>query len=45
MNDLIFDPDAFKEYIEWQAEDRKTLKKNKCAYRGHSTQRTTEWYR
>jgi toxin YoeB len=27
MNDLIFDPDAFKEYIEWQTEDRKTLKK------------------
>jgi toxin YoeB len=27
MNDLIFDPDAFKEYIEWQVKDRKTLKK------------------
>jgi toxin YoeB len=27
MNDLIFDPDAFKEYVEWQTEDRKTLKK------------------
>lgn len=27
MADLIFDPDAFKEYIEWQTQDRKTLKK------------------
>jgi toxin YoeB len=27
MNDVIFDPDAFKEYIGWQSEDRKTLKK------------------
>jgi toxin YoeB len=27
MNDLIFDPDAFKEYVAWQAEDRKIVKK------------------
>jgi toxin YoeB len=27
MNDLIFDSDAFTEYIDWQSEDRKTLKK------------------
>jgi toxin YoeB len=27
MHDLIFTPQAFKEYVEWQAEDRKTLKK------------------
>jgi toxin YoeB len=27
VNDLIFDPDAFREYVEWQTEDRKTLKK------------------
>jgi toxin YoeB len=27
MNDLVFDHDAFKEYMEWQSEDRKTLKK------------------
>jgi toxin YoeB len=27
MNDLVFDPDAFREYVEWQTEDRKTLKK------------------
>jgi toxin YoeB len=27
MNDLTFTPQAFKEYVEWQAEDRKTLKK------------------
>lgn len=27
MNNLIFDADAFKEYMEWQNEDRKTLKK------------------
>jgi toxin YoeB len=27
MNDLIFDYDAFKEYMEWQSEDRKTLNK------------------
>lgn len=27
MPDLIFDPDAFKEYIEWQTKDRKVLKK------------------
>jgi toxin YoeB len=27
MNDLTFDNDAFKEYIEWQTKDQKTLKK------------------
>ncbi|MDR2258652.1 MAG: type II toxin-antitoxin system YoeB family toxin [Treponema sp.] len=27
MNDLVFDPEAFKEYAAWQTEDRKTLKK------------------
>ena len=27
MNDLIFDVDAFKEYMEWQTKDRKILKK------------------
>ena len=27
MNDLIFHHDAFKEYMDWQSEDRKTLKK------------------
>ena len=27
MNDVIFDIDAFKEYMEWQTEDRKTLRK------------------
>jgi toxin YoeB len=27
MNDLVFDSDAFKEYMDWQSEDRKTLKK------------------
>jgi toxin YoeB len=27
MNDLVFDHDAFKEYMEWQSEDRKTLGK------------------
>jgi len=27
MNDLIFDPDAFSEYLDWQNEDRKTLRK------------------
>ena len=27
MNDLIFSPDAFKDYTEWQSEDKKTLKK------------------
>ena len=27
MADLVFDADAFKEYMEWQNEDRKTLKK------------------
>jgi toxin YoeB len=27
MNDLIFDPGAFKEYVEWQTKDQKTLKK------------------
>jgi toxin YoeB len=27
MNNLIFDADAFKEYMAWQSEDRKTLKK------------------
>ena len=27
MNKLIFDADAFKEYMEWQIKDRKTLKK------------------
>jgi toxin YoeB len=27
MNDVVFHAKAFKEYLEWQAEDRKTLKK------------------
>jgi toxin YoeB len=27
MNDLIFEPDAFTEYIAWQTKDRKTLDK------------------
>ena len=27
MNDIIFDPEAFKEYLDWQIEDRKMLKK------------------
>jgi toxin YoeB len=27
MPDLTFTPQAFREYVEWQAEDRKTLKK------------------
>jgi toxin YoeB len=27
MHDLIFTPQAFKEYLEWLAEDKKTFKK------------------
>jgi len=27
MNSLVFDNDAFKEYMEWQSKDRKILKK------------------
>ncbi|GHV95409.1 hypothetical protein AGMMS50293_17290 [Spirochaetia bacterium] len=27
MNDVIFHAKAFKEYMDWQTEDRKTLKK------------------
>jgi len=27
MNSLVFDIDAFREYMEWQNEDRKILKK------------------
>jgi toxin YoeB len=27
LNDLIFAPEAFKEYLEWLAEDKKTFKK------------------
>jgi toxin YoeB len=27
MDDLTFTPQAFKEYVEWQTEDRKTLKR------------------
>jgi toxin YoeB len=27
MNDLIFTPQAFEEYIEWHTEDKKTFKK------------------
>jgi Txe/YoeB family toxin of Txe-Axe toxin-antitoxin module len=27
MDDVTFHARAFKEYMEWQAEDRKTLKK------------------
>ena len=27
MNDTIFTPDAMKQYIEWQSEDRKVAKK------------------
>jgi Txe/YoeB family toxin of Txe-Axe toxin-antitoxin module len=32
MHDLTFTPQAFKEYTEWQAEDRKTLKKINLLY-------------
>ena len=27
MRDLVFTPQAFKEYLEWLAEDKKTFKK------------------
>lgn len=27
MNDFIFTKDAFEQYISWQSEDKKTLKK------------------
>jgi len=27
MNDLVFSPVAFKEYLEWFTEDKKTFKK------------------
>jgi toxin YoeB len=27
MNDLVFTPQAFKEYLEWHTEDKKTFKK------------------
>jgi hypothetical protein len=27
MHDLIFAPDAFRQYIDWQTEDKKTLKR------------------
>ena len=27
MHDIIFTPQAFKEYLEWLAEDKKTFKK------------------
>ena len=27
MNDVSFSPIAIKDYMEWQTEDRKTLKK------------------
>ncbi|GHV90097.1 hypothetical protein AGMMS50268_06000 [Spirochaetia bacterium] len=27
MDDLVFAPDAFKQYIEWQTGDKKTLKR------------------
>ncbi|AEF84260.1 addiction module toxin, Txe/YoeB family [Treponema primitia ZAS-2] len=27
MDDLIFAPDAFKQYTEWQTEDKKILKR------------------
>ena len=27
MSDLIFTPQAFKEYLEWQTEDKKAFKK------------------
>ena len=27
MPDLIFSPQAFKEYLEWHADDKKTFKK------------------
>ena len=27
MNNLLFDNDAFKEYMEWQKKDRKILNK------------------
>jgi toxin YoeB len=27
MNDLVFTPEAFKEYLEWFTEDKKVFKK------------------
>ena len=27
MNDFTFDKDAWEEYVEWQSQDRKTIKK------------------
>jgi toxin YoeB len=27
MNDLVFTPQAFKEYLEWHTEDKRTFKK------------------
>jgi toxin YoeB len=27
MGELVFAPDAFKQYIEWQTENKKTLKR------------------
>jgi hypothetical protein len=31
MNDLVFSPQAFNEYLEWLTEDKK---KNACLLRG-----------
>ncbi|GAB6393492.1 MAG: Txe/YoeB family addiction module toxin [Treponematales bacterium] len=27
MLDITFSPDAFRQYLDWQAEDRKTMKR------------------
>jgi hypothetical protein len=44
MNDVVFHAKAFREYMEWQAEDRKPLK-NKRPYKRYSAQRINAGYR
>ncbi len=33
---ILWEDEAWREYIGWQTEDKKTLKKDKQAYPGHS---------
>ena len=37
MSDFLFTEDGMEDYIYWQKQDRKTLKKNKCSFEGNKS--------
>lgn len=43
MISLLWSPDAWEEYLSWQKEDKKKLKKDKYHYQGYSTQRNPRY--